>query len=85
MKVGIDVPDYSAEHGLRMVWEAGSIITVKLDGEVIHVTANQDGLVSLARLLLTLADPLVPLGSHWHLDASNALEDGSNEIIVEKL
>ena len=67
-----------------MEWEDGFIISARADGGTVVITANREGLISLARLLLTLADERVPSGHHWHLDASNALEDGSIEVIVEK-
>ena len=85
MLVEIDVPDYSPEHGLRMKWEPDSRIVVEVREGVTLISANRDGLVSLARLLLTLADPEVPPGNHWHLDELNSLEPGSSELIVEKL
>ena len=84
MKVAISVPDYSPKDGLRMVWEEGSVISAEIDGGTVLITANREGLVSLARLLLTLADERVPDGNHWHLDGSNAFEDGSCEVIIKK-
>ncbi|MFL5732702.1 MAG: hypothetical protein ACJ78Q_05815 [Chloroflexia bacterium] len=85
MKIEIDVPDYSPEGGLRMRWEEGSIISATEDGGAILIRANHEGLVSLARLLLTLVNEGVPSGAHWHLDAHNAFEDGSIEIVIEKV
>ena len=38
---------------------------------------------SLARIFADLAEE--PPGSHIHLDAYNSLEDGSAELIVEKI
>jgi hypothetical protein len=80
----IDVPDYAPETGLRMTWEPGAIISTQIDDRMLHLIANQEGLVSLARLFLTLTHPGVPPGNHWHLDDSNGLEDGSYALIIEK-
>lgn len=85
MKIEIDVPDYSSEGGMRMEWENGFTILVQVQGGTIHIQANRAGLVSLARHLLTLAQSEVPLGHHMHFDDSNSLEDGSSEMIIEKI
>ena len=84
MKVQIEVPDYN--DALHMEWEPDVRIETKQMGSgALWIGANRDGLISLARLLLTLADERVPDGHHWHLDDSNSLEDGSVELIVEKV
>jgi hypothetical protein len=85
VKVEIDVPDYSPQSGLRMEWDLGCVIsaTTQLSDGVL-IEANRAGLISLARLLLTLADDNVSSGSHWHLDDLNALEEGSIELVIEK-
>jgi hypothetical protein len=83
MKIELEVPGYS--NGLHMNWEDGYVISAKIDNETIIITANHAGLVSLARLLLTLADERAPAGSHWHLDDSNSLEEGSCELVIDKL
>lgn len=85
MKIELDVPDYSAEHGLRMEWEPEHRIETYIEDGVMRIVANRDGLVSLARIMLTLAQPQVSTGTHVHLDASNSLEDGSSELIIEKM
>jgi hypothetical protein len=85
MKVEINVPDYSKQNGLQMEWEDGSAISVEIANASILIEANRAGLVSLARLLLTLAGERVPAGHHWHLDDSNSLEDGSSDLIIEKM
>ncbi|MBR4163697.1 MAG: hypothetical protein IKR11_09260 [Solobacterium sp.] len=63
-------------------WEDNFKITVKNDGGSTCITANREGLISLANILLTLADE--QSGSHIHLDQYNSLEDGSAELILEK-
>jgi hypothetical protein len=85
MKVEIEVPDYSPESGLHMEWEDYFEIRTDLQGGATRIVANQAGLISLARLFLTLADPAVPSGNHWHLDDLNSLEEGSRELILEKM
>ena len=64
-------------------WEDGfQIDCCAHDGQV-TISANREGLVSLANILADLADQAP--GSHVHLDEHNSLEDGSCELIVQKI
>ena len=69
---------------MELYWEDDFTIKVRIekDGAVV-LSANEDGLRSLASHLLVLAeeDP----GSHIHYDEGNSLEEGSAELIVEKI
>lgn len=47
--------------------------------------SRSGGISLFSRHLLTLAQKDVPGGSHIHYDQSNSLEDGSCEIIFEKM
>ena len=68
---------------MHIEWEQNFSIKVGVrDGEV-TLSANRDGLLSLSRLFADLAEE--PPGSHIHLDAYNSLEEGSAELIVEKI
>lgn len=80
----VSVPEYDPTTGLRFEWEADSVIRVLRTGDTTIVRANPAGLVSLARHLLTLAQERVPAGRHIHLDASNGLENDSEELILER-
>ena len=68
---------------MRIEWEPNFSIRVGVRGGKATLSANREGLLSLARILADLAKE--PPGSHIHLDAYNSLEDGSAELIVEKL
>ncbi|MEQ1787034.1 MAG: hypothetical protein ABL966_08275 [Acidimicrobiales bacterium] len=72
----IDVPEYSPA-GLPFVWDDEAQISVSMDPTFATVSANRDGLVTLARHLLTLAQPSVPIGNHFELDDLNGFEEGS--------
>lgn len=65
MIVKIEVPDYSPR-GLRFVWEEGYAISTRMDGDTFVLSANEAGLISLARHLLLLAQISCPIGSHFH-------------------
>ena len=68
---------------MRIEWEPNFSIRVGVQGGKATLSANRAGLRSLARIFADLAEE--PPGSHIHLDAYNSLEDGSTELIVEKI
>ena len=68
---------------MQIEWERDFSIRVGVrDGEV-TLSANREGLLSLARIFTALAEE--PAGSHIHLDEYNSLEEGSVELIVERM
>jgi hypothetical protein len=85
MKYEIEVPDYSEKTGIKMNWNYGFTIDGRISNNTVVIKANKEGLISLARHLLNLSQESIPLGYHFHLDESNSLEDGSCEIVIEKL
>ena len=68
---------------MRIEWVGDFKIDVRLDSDnTVVISANRDGLLSLARKLTTLADSFV--GSHIHYDDYDSLEDGSIPMIIQK-
>ena len=61
-------------------WEDGFSIKVRIDGGTVVISANQEGLLSLAKQLTTLAEAAP--GDHIHYDEYNSLEEGSAEMII---
>jgi hypothetical protein len=84
MKLVIEVPDRVAGEGVPIDWEHGFSIAVESSAECV-IRANKAGLLSLARILLTLASDDAKPGDHVHLDDANSLEDGSIELVIERL
>jgi hypothetical protein len=84
MRVVVDVPVPEDGSGVPLVWEYGFEIVVESPGECV-IRANKAGLVSLARILLTLASDEVQSGVHVHLDDGNSLEDGSAQLVIERM
>ena len=87
MKELIDIPDYDPREGIVLRFEGDYRIKLEITGDhEVLLSANKDGLVSLATHLLTLAQDAVPANSeHFHLTEDDALEDGSVELIVQKM
>jgi len=71
-------------YGIKCNWEDGFEINVKNLAGVTTITANKEGLVSLANHFLNLAQEEVPIGCHLHFDEYNSLEQGSLELVIDK-
>lgn len=68
---------------MKIEWEDGYEIRVTIDKGTALISANREGLLSLARQLTAMAQE--PVGSHIHYDQSNSLEEGSTELIIERI
>ena len=64
-------------------WIDGFEIKVRIENGDVVISANREGLLSLSDHLKSLAAE--PPGSHIHLDPYNSLEEGSSELILEKI
>jgi hypothetical protein len=83
-KITIEIPKYERNEGFKFNWQYGFEISFEnKDGQGI-IKANKEGLISLANHLLNMAQDEVPDDYHIHLDDLNSLEEGSNELIIEK-
>ena len=64
-------------------WIDGFQIKTAVENNEIIISANKEGMLSLAKQLRALADG-VP-GDHIHYDAYNSLEEGSAEMVIVKV
>ena len=67
---------------MNLEWIDGSEIQVTYTDGTVLISANREGLLSLAAHLTALAGEAP--GTHIHLDAYNSLEDGSEELILDR-
>lgn len=81
----MDIPPYSLDKGLDYKWEDKFEIKTEFKDGAIIISANTEGLISLANHFLNLAQRTVPNGYHMHFDDYNSLDDGSVELIVQKV
>ena len=65
-----------------MGWIDGFEIRTAVKSNNIVISANREGLLSLAKHLTALADG--EPGDHVHYDEFDSLEEGSTEIIIER-
>ena len=68
---------------MKIEWVDGSEIHVSVEHGDVVISANREGLLSLAMQLKMLAEETP--GSHIHYDENNSLEEGSAEMIIERL
>ena len=71
MNILLNISDQVVENGLKNDWENGFIIKTKYENDQFNVIA--------------LAQDTVPSGQHFHYDDYNSLEDGSTELIIQKM
>ncbi len=68
---------------MNIEWIDGFEITATVENNTIVISANREGLLSLAKQLAALSEG-VP-GDHIHYDEHNSLEEGSAEMIIERV
>ena len=68
---------------MNIEWVDGSEIRVSKDNGEVVISANKEGLLSLAKQLTALAEETP--GTHIHYDAYNSLEESSAELIIERI
>ena len=67
---------------MELKWTDGAVIRTSVQNGTAVISANKEGLLSLAEQLRALA--YEQAGSHIHYDEYNSLEEGSAELIIEK-
>lgn len=68
---------------MEIEWVNGFKIRVHMENGEAVISANREGLLSLAKQLTALADGIS--GDHIHYDEYNSLEEGSAELIIVRL
>lgn len=84
MRKIIEFHEYVAEEGIELSWQNDYSIRCSIKDNIVTISANREGLLSIANHLVTLAQDTVSVGSHLHFDDYNSLEDGSCELIISK-
>jgi hypothetical protein len=84
MNITLNIPEYNSEIGIEYAWQDNFEIITSINNGTINITANKEGLISLANHLLNLSQDNVPSGHHLHLDQYNSLEENSVDLIIQK-
>ena len=85
MKVILNINKYNPHSGIILNWEENYKIEINEEHGETVISANKEGLLSLANHFANLAQDDIPVGSHIHLDQYNSLEEGSCDVIVQKI
>lgn len=72
------------EGGFEFIWENNSVIETRYSDNALTIKTNKDGLISLGRHLIALAQDTLGEKYHISFDEFNDLEEGSKELIIEK-
>ena len=67
---------------MEVKWVDGFEIRVTIDNGAAVLSANREGLLSLAKQLEAMAEGQP--GDHIHYDEHTSLEEGSAELIIER-
>ena len=68
---------------MELNWHEGSKISVRVEDGSVVLSANREGLLSLAGHFTALAEATP--GSHIHFDEFNSLEENSVELIAARV
>ncbi len=68
---------------MEVEWRNGFKVKAVAKNNEIVISANREGLLSLAKQLTALANGIP--GDHLHYDENNSLEEGSAEMIIERI
>ena len=82
MNIEISLPNYDG-NAIDVIWEEGAHAELSFGDNQIHIRANRDGLISLAKQMIYLAVNDVHEGSHVHYD-SYFLGNTQLELVIEK-
>ena len=82
--VNVEIIEYVEEDGPCYEFSDADRISVRVAGKDVVISGNREGLETLARIALTLAQKDVTTGSHVHLDEGFGprVLEGSNPLIV---
>lgn len=82
--VVVRIPCYTRESGVCFFWESGYAIKVEILGDAIGITANREGLISLASHCLNLAQDAIAPFDCMEFDEFNSLEEGFLPLILQR-
>ena len=79
----IELPDYDGD-GMDVIWENNAEFRLDVFKRETSITANKEGLISLAKQMLYMAYSNLPKGSHVHYDDFFTKSGSDNCLIIVK-
>ena len=84
MNIVVNIPDYDG-NGLDVIWSDDSKFKIDLGHNEVVISANQAGLISVAKQLLYMAYSDISDGSHVHYDSFfTKMSPEDIELVIEK-
>lgn len=68
MDIKLSIPDYDG-NAVDVIWEERADYSVSIDENSVILTANKQGMLSLAKQMIYMAYSNIPDGSHVHYDS----------------
>ena len=84
MKITLEIPDYDGR-ATDVIWKQDAAVRVDIFGRGVVITANSDGLISLAKQMMYLAEETVPSGCHVHYDDLFLSGGSASSLIIDKM
>ena len=84
MKIVVDIPDYDG-NGIDVIWSDDSKFKIELGNNEVIISANQAGLISVAKQLLYMAYSDLNEGAHVHFDSFfTKMNPDDIELVIER-
>lgn len=84
MKINIELPDYDG-NAVDVIWGENAKYNLKICDNTVILSANKEGLISLAKQMLYFAHNDLMKGDHVHLDGFfTKMDNIEYELIIEK-
>jgi len=86
VKVVLEIPVYNPSNGVQVLWKDSGRMQIHVCNGGVHICANSDALMSLARQMIYFAKNPVIEGSHIEYDDSFCIGlEGEYELILSKM
>lgn len=83
MNINLIIPNYDG-NALDVIWGENAHYSIHTYENQVVLSANKDGLISLAKQMLYMAYNDLPYGSHVHFDSFfTKSENNANDLIIE--
>lgn len=82
MNINLDIPNYDG-NALDVIWGKNAHYSIHTYENHVVLSANKDGLISLAKQMLYMAYNDLPYGSHVHFDSFLIVVKYSKELVEQ--
>ena len=84
MHIELSIPNYDG-NAIDVIWEKSAHYSIQTYENQVVLSANKDGLISIAKQMLYMAYNNLPYGSHVHLDSFFTKSENIEENLIIEL